>query len=198
MGRCRTRPVGGELGADGAVERRGEGGDDALGVLVGEDREAATTGRPPATSGSASASARGAVGVVGDVEEDRRLARRPARGGRGRSASPRPRRHEPGSRPPAAEVTPRPRPPPARAKLRRWKAPGARSRTSSPGSSGARISAAPRSAAVRSASASDLGADPADDQGRGVAQHGELLGGDLELGLAQPLGVVEPDRGQRR
>ena len=44
----------------------------------------------------------------------------------------------------------------------------------------------------------DLGADPAEHQGRGVAQDGELLGGDLELGLPQPLGVVEADRGQHR
>ena len=31
-----------------------------------------------------------------------------------------------------------------------------------------------------------------------VAQHRELLGGDLELGVPEPLGVLEADRGQRR
>ena len=67
-----------------------------------------------------------------------------------------------------------------------------------PGSSGARTSRAPRSAAVPLGQRRDLRAHPAQHQGRVVAQHRQLLGGDLVLGLAQPLGVVEADRGQHR
>ena len=38
--------------------------------------------------------------------------------------------------------------------------------------------------------------DPPEDQRRVIAEHGKLLGGDLLLGLTEPLGVVEADRGQ--
>ena len=84
----------------------------------------------------------------------------------------------------------------ARAKLRRWKGPGAREPTSGAGILGGEDQLAPRSRATRSASSRTAGAHPAQDQGRLVVEHGELLGGDLQLGLAQPLGVIEADRGQ--
>ena len=42
----------------------------------------------------------------------------------------------------------------------------------------------------------DLRGQGADHQGRLVAQHGELLGRDLDLGLAEVLRVLEADRGQ--
>ena len=42
----------------------------------------------------------------------------------------------------------------------------------------------------------DFGRQVARDERCAWAQDGELLAGDLELGVAQPLGVVESDRGE--
>ena len=50
---------------------------------------------------------------------------------------------------------------------------------------------------TRSASASTSARQLADDERRVVAQHRELLGRDLLERLAEPLGVLEPDRRQR-
>ena len=68
-----------------------------------------------------------------------------------------------------------------------------------PGSSGARTSRAPRSAAVRSASAATSaltpGPAPGSSESRSTASFSAAIS---SLGLAQPLGVVEADRGQHR
>ncbi len=86
----------------------------------------------------------------------------------------------------------------ARAKFRRWKRPGARSSISSPGILGGNDQLRPplRRRCLRQGR--HLGTDPTQDQSRVVAQNRQLLGRDLKLGLAQPVGVVEPDRGQDR
>ena len=84
----------------------------------------------------------------------------------------------------------------ARAKLRRWKAPGGAAARLRAGVLGRADERAPRSAAVRSASARTSGETRPRTRVVVVAEDGELLGGDLELGLPQPLGVVEADRGE--
>ena len=97
-----------------------------------------------------------------------------------------------GSRPPRKE----PAAAQAIEKLRRWKGPAARTGTPAPGSSGARTSLAPRSAAVRSASAetsSPRRPTTRVEWSRSTASFSAAIS---SLGVAEPLGVVEADRGQ--
>ena len=84
----------------------------------------------------------------------------------------------------------------ARAKLRRWKGPARAQLAARRRGPRARGQVAPALGAAASASAATSGRERPRTSVVRVAQDGELLGRDLHLGLAQPLGVVEPDRGQ--
>ena len=142
-------------------------------VLVLEDRQAGDDRAPRGELGQRLGERGGAVGVVGDVDEGSAAsAIRSSRPGILRSAAPRPpargraRQEGLGGGAGQGEV--------AALKAARGAQPDPR-----PGILGRPHERAPRSRGAPLGERRDLRADPAQDQGRVVAQHRELLGGDL-------------------
>ena len=189
-----AEPPARELGADRELERRRQRRDDPLRVLVGEDREAgddraarrrspAAPRRAPRAPSGLCAASRISRRVAGDdLEPARELDRRGDLRDRAASSSP--------SKASAAAQ----RDGEVAALVRRR---GARSSSRGLGSPARDRAWRARSAAVRSASASTSAATAPDDERRMVAEDRELLGRDLLARLAEPLGVLEADRGQR-
>ena len=180
--------LGRDLRADETVEARREGAADPQGVLVGEDREAADDPPLRGDFGQRLGERRGAVRVVRGVEQQVGRALHQLH-------------------------------PPVKLELRRGLADQVRiERPDGSGccrlgdrhvppqvlARGAQRNPAlglarhhETGAAVHGGAASELGhvrRYTADDERAVVAEHGQLLGGDRLVGLAEPLGVVEPHR----
>ena len=163
-------------------------------VLVGEDRQAGDDAAAAAQRRQRLGQGGGAVGVVGGVDEGRRVLGDPLEAAGDRQRSPPPPRHGRGielaeeglggcageGEVAALEASRR-----QQSQLRAGvlRCPQQAGAALGRGALGQRL---------------DRGRDPAQHQRRLVAQHRQLLGRDLQLGLPQPLGVVESDRGQHR